>query len=122
MRQIVPSGTEMPAREGAASGTSPTFLRLMNLVDQIAGRSETVLLIGESGTSKELLARTIHERSLRRAHPFVTAHCGGNPEMMFGARQRPVARAFGRRLVAKEKRERRHTDQEWRSYEDGESD
>jgi len=66
----------------ALIGTSPAFMRLMTLVDQIAGRSETVLLIGESGTSKELLARTIHERSLRRAHPFVTAHCGGYPAMM----------------------------------------
>src|SRR5262249_1821885 len=38
------------------------------------------------------------------------------------ARQRPVARAFGRRLVAKEKSERRHADQEWRSHERGEGD
>jgi two-component system response regulator AtoC len=73
---------EQSASRHALIGTSPPFVRLMTLVDQIAARSETVLLVGESGTRKELLARTIHERSPRHAHPFVTTHCGENPTMI----------------------------------------
>jgi len=65
----------------ALIGTSPPFERLMTVIDQFAGRSEPVLLIGESGTRKELLARTIHERSPRHVRPFVTMHCGAAPEM-----------------------------------------
>jgi transcriptional regulator with PAS, ATPase and Fis domain len=73
---------EQPGVERALIGTSLPFVRLMALVDQIAARSETVLLIGESGTRKELLARTTHERSPRHASPFVAVHCGRNPEFM----------------------------------------
>ena len=65
-------------------GTSPPFVRMMTVIDQIAGSSEPVLLVGEGGTGKGLLAQTIHERSLRHAHPFVTIHCGASPGM-FGS-------------------------------------
>jgi transcriptional regulator with GAF, ATPase, and Fis domain len=66
---------EQPESRHALIGTSPPFVRLKTVIDQIAGRSEPVLLIGESGTRKGLLARTIHERSPRHARPFVTMHC-----------------------------------------------
>jgi len=64
-------------------GTSPAFAQLVTAIEHVAGRSEPILLIGESGTRKELLARTIHERSPRHARPFVTMHCGSTaPAMM----------------------------------------
>ena len=60
-------------------GTSPPFRRLMTVIDRVAASSEPILLIGERGTRKEFLARTIHERSPRHAAPFVTMHCGAEP-------------------------------------------
>ncbi len=69
-------------RQGAAIGTSSAFRRMMTLVEQVATSSATVLIQGESGTGKELLARTIHERSPRRAGPFVAINCAALPESL----------------------------------------
>ena len=69
-------------RQGAAIGTSPGFRRMMTLVEQVATSSATVLIQGESGTGKEMLARTIHERSARRAGPFVAINCAALPESL----------------------------------------
>jgi transcriptional regulator with PAS, ATPase and Fis domain len=57
---------------------------MMTVIDQIAGSPAPVLLVGERGTGKGLLARTIHDRSPRHAYPFVAIHCGASPEM-FGS-------------------------------------
>ena len=55
---------------------------MMTLVDQVANSSATVLIHGESGTGKELIARAIHERSPRRAGPFVAVNCAALPETL----------------------------------------
>ena len=49
---------------------------------QVAGRDSTVLLAGESGTGKELLAKAIHQNSLRANKPFITVNCGALPEAL----------------------------------------
>src|SRR4029077_16275708 len=49
-------------------------------VAKIADFKTTVLVTGESGTGKELVARAIHGRSSRGAHPFVAINCGAIPE------------------------------------------
>jgi two-component system NtrC family response regulator len=49
---------------------------------QVARRDSTVLLTGESGTGKELLAKAIHQNSLRVNKPFVTVNCGALPESL----------------------------------------
>ncbi|KKU86280.1 MAG: Two component, sigma54 specific, transcriptional regulator, Fis family, partial [Candidatus Gottesmanbacteria bacterium GW2011_GWA2_47_9] len=46
------------------------------MVDKIAPTNATVLVQGESGTGKELVARRLHERSVRGDKPYVTINCG----------------------------------------------
>ena len=59
---------------------SPVMHKFMGLVDRVAGHSETVLITGETGTGKELIARTIHESSHRRGRPWVDINCAALPE------------------------------------------
>jgi two-component system NtrC family response regulator len=47
---------------------------------QVSRRDSTVLLTGESGTGKELLAKALHQNSLRASKPFITVNCGAIPE------------------------------------------
>jgi two-component system response regulator HydG len=69
-------------RQGEIIGVSPAFRRMMTLVEQVADSSATVLIQGESGTGKELVARAIHERSPRKAGPFVAVNCAALPETL----------------------------------------
>ena len=59
---------------------SPAMHNFMGLVDRVASHSETVLITGETGTGKELIARTIHESSHRRSRPWVDINCAALPE------------------------------------------
>lgn len=59
---------------------SPVMHRFVSLVDRVAGHSETVLITGETGTGKELIARTIHESSNRKNKPWVDINCAALPE------------------------------------------
>ncbi len=59
---------------------SPVMHRFMGLVDRVAGHTETVLITGETGTGKELIARTIHESSTRKNRPWVDINCAALPE------------------------------------------
>jgi PAS domain S-box-containing protein len=59
---------------------SPVMHKFMGLVDRVAGHTETVLVTGETGTGKELIARTIHESSHRRGRMWVDINCAALPE------------------------------------------
>lgn len=61
-------------------GTSKRMRDLFDLALHVARRDSTVLLTGESGTGKELLAKAIHQNSLRATKAFVTVNCGAIPE------------------------------------------
>lgn len=63
-------------------GTDPRMLRIFDMVESIADTKATVLITGESGTGKSLVARAIHRRSLRRDFPFVEIACGALPETL----------------------------------------
>ena len=60
-------------------GQSGTLRRALQQVDTVAATDATVLLTGETGTGKELVARAIHERSPRRGHSFVRVNCAAIP-------------------------------------------
>jgi transcriptional regulator with PAS, ATPase and Fis domain len=54
--------------------------RFVRMVDRVAGHTETVLITGETGTGKELIARSIHQSSNRRGRPWVDINCAALPE------------------------------------------
>ena len=56
-------------------GSSPALLELLRRVDQVAPTDSTVLIYGETGTGKELIARAIHDRSARKNRPLVKVNC-----------------------------------------------
>ena len=58
------------------------MLKIFDLVEAVADSRTTVLMTGESGTGKSLLARAIHHRSPRRDKPFVEVSCGALPETL----------------------------------------
>jgi formate hydrogenlyase transcriptional activator len=60
-------------------GESPPFQHVLALVKAVAPTNTTVLLLGETGTGKELLARAIHDLSPRHAKPFIRVNCAGLP-------------------------------------------
>lgn len=63
-------------------GQSKKMRNVLELCSRVAPRDSTVLLTGESGTGKELLAKAIHQNSLRADKPFVTVNCGALPESL----------------------------------------
>jgi two-component system, NtrC family, response regulator PilR len=63
-------------------GRSDAMLAVFRMVETIARTNSTVLITGESGTGKDLVARAIHFHSLRREHPFVALNCGAVPETL----------------------------------------
>src|SRR5215510_523301 len=63
-------------------GQSPKMRAIFELIQTIAPQSSRVLITGESGTGKELVARAIHENSVRSQTPFITINCGAFPETL----------------------------------------
>jgi PAS domain S-box-containing protein len=59
---------------------SPLMHRFMRMVDRVAGHTESVLITGETGTGKELIARTIHQSSHRSSRPWIDINCAALPE------------------------------------------
>ena len=63
-------------------GHDHKMLKVFDLVDAVADSRTTVLMTGESGSGKSLLARAIHHRSPRRNKPFIEVSCGALPETL----------------------------------------
>lgn len=68
---------------GGIVGRSAALRRVLQLVDMVAESDATVLILGETGTGKELIAQAIHERSRRHQEDFVTLNCAAIPNTLF---------------------------------------
>ena len=69
-------------RVGDLVSRSPAMRRIKELLPQLAESEATVLIQGETGTGKELLARAVHSHSPRRDKPFVALNCGALPDTL----------------------------------------
>jgi DNA-binding NtrC family response regulator len=66
-------------------GTSPSMQHVHHLIDCVANIDASVLITGDSGTGKELVARAIHNRGHRSGRPFIAVACGAIPETLIEA-------------------------------------
>jgi transcriptional regulator with GAF, ATPase, and Fis domain len=64
----------------AIIGCSERMQAVFNLVDKVADSDSTILITGETGTGKGLVAKAIHQNSLRKNKPFISINCGAIPE------------------------------------------
>jgi DNA-binding NtrC family response regulator len=61
---------------------SPEMAEVQRLISQVAPTDATILIEGESGTGKEVIARAVHEKSLRRDKPYIKVNCAAVPETL----------------------------------------
>ncbi len=67
-------------RNGPILGASSQIREVLEIIDRVAPTDSSVLITGETGTGKELVAQAIHDGSLRRTEPFVKVNCAALPE------------------------------------------
>jgi len=84
-------------------GSSPAIHHVLSRVAKVARTDTTVLILGETGTGKELIARAIHRRSQRSGYPFVKVNCAATPPSLiaselFGHERGAFTGALQRRL------------------------
>lgn len=77
LRRTSGEGKDSPVR-----GQSTTMQAIWRLVDTVAPTDANILITGENGTGKEVLARALHAASLRGAGPFIPVNCGGMTETL----------------------------------------
>jgi DNA-binding NtrC family response regulator len=81
-RQIGLLQAEVGGRYEHVVGQSPRMVELLDTARRAAGSSATVLLLGETGTGKEVMARALHRWSPRASKPFVVVNCAAFPESL----------------------------------------
>ena len=70
------------AHGGAIIGQSPAYQEVVGQIALVAPADSTVLLVGETGTGKEVMARALHDQSRRAREPFVAVNCAALPETL----------------------------------------
>jgi DNA-binding NtrC family response regulator len=83
--QTVQERLEEPGSCDRLIGSSPQMLRVYQLVHRVTNLNAAVLVTGDSGTGKELIARAIHNLGSRSSRPFVAVSCGAIPETLIEA-------------------------------------
>src|ERR1700753_2687265 len=71
--------------EDGIIGESSTLRSVLRQVDRVAPTDTTVLILGETGTGKELVARAIHARSRRASKPFIKVNCAAIPPSLIAS-------------------------------------
>jgi formate hydrogenlyase transcriptional activator len=66
-------------------GSSPSLWKVLKAVDKVAATDSTVLILGETGTGKELIARAIHKRSKRSTRAFIRVNCAAIPQALIAS-------------------------------------
>ncbi|MCX6551682.1 MAG: sigma-54 dependent transcriptional regulator [Acidobacteria bacterium] len=79
---LLERGLTPPDPGGSFVGSSPAFRDMLQLIERIAPTDSTVLITGETGAGKEMVARLIHARSLRRTKPFIVVECAALQESL----------------------------------------
>src|SRR5574343_665053 len=80
--RVVRQASSRAAAQGLV-GRSPAFVGMLEKILRVANSNAAVLLLGETGTGKELVARALHEASAREEGPFVAVDCAGMTETLF---------------------------------------
>ncbi len=80
-KQMLEEQISQPFRD--IIGSSPSMKEVYDLIDRVAGTDANVLILGENGTGKELVARAIHQKSLRKDNSFVAVDMGAITETLF---------------------------------------
>lgn len=73
---------DAPRNFGGLVFASPKMAQIERMIERVAPTNVSVLIIGETGTGKEVVARALHQRSARRAAPFVAINCASIPESL----------------------------------------
>ncbi|MBV9876347.1 MAG: sigma-54-dependent Fis family transcriptional regulator [Verrucomicrobia bacterium] len=85
--EIVMSSLRKPGRTANADseiiGQSPVWRQIMKQIEMVAPTDATVLILGETGTGKELIARELHRRSRRKDKPLVRVNCASIPKELY---------------------------------------
>lgn len=80
---LVKEARATPGEGSGMVGRSQAFLRMLEMLRRAAPSDITVLLLGESGSGKELAAKAVHDGSARARGPFITVECSGLTESLF---------------------------------------
>jgi transcriptional regulator with GAF, ATPase, and Fis domain len=99
---VFPASATLPSATAGLVGRGPQMSRLLRTIERVAASDAPVLILGETGSGKELVARALHSASARRDRPFVAINCGALSENLleselFGAERGAYTSAIASR-------------------------